>query len=500
MSDEDYLQDFDLFQRVLDKPSIIGDKQKGEIGYSDIIAPIALRNELDPRAKAYEDVNPYPMTRQNLARDDADGRHVGALQAKEAEANIVSGMEDSLMLNSNRKPAKPGKEQPQKPTQSDTGIARARPDHVSPGEILGNIDDSEPFDDEEELATPAQPIFSPVAAVAARADEEDTGASDSSISEVVTPASELKKKVKESQEAYEATRQQRRTAEEEEVQRAARMQQVRDMELEALARRDAKESKTPKRNIDHVTTRAAVVVASPVVSAPPTPRPSPSTPPGTYGYPPMEGGNNNNLPEEPVAKSPVEVVEKVNDAAIAKMSLDVSNTDAEIAELDRERQELTLNETIDTSNMSVGEMEHHLEVLDEIKAIEEATDFIRRSQGEQRERVRRLESFRAQVNQARDAHTADLERKIAAEQEEAEKKRLEALKWEVREKAAKHVTFAVDKYMTAEQVVAETERVRAVAAKGDATAVADYQEWNERRKRLADAAAKRKARDAAKKK
>ncbi len=146
MKNEDYLQDFDLFQQVLDKKSPIGGKQKGDIAYSEIIAPIAERKEHQP---AYEDVNPYPITRDNMERKDPEGRHVGALQKQKVEANIAKGLVATLELDSARKhPKAPGKEpEPQRP-ENEIGEGKVNAPNTAPGSYHG-----------DSVATPSQPNF-----------------------------------------------------------------------------------------------------------------------------------------------------------------------------------------------------------------------------------------------------------------------------------------------------------------------------------------------------
>jgi hypothetical protein len=64
MTQEDYLQDFDIFKQEFEKEEIFRDKPKEE--YARVIAPAALR---DKKYKAFEGVNPYPITEEGLKAD-----------------------------------------------------------------------------------------------------------------------------------------------------------------------------------------------------------------------------------------------------------------------------------------------------------------------------------------------------------------------------------------------------------------------------------------------
>ena len=83
MSNEDYLQDFDIFRQELDKEGILG--ERGEDAYSMAIAPQGNK----PRdRKGFEASVPYPVTREGLERGDAK-RDAFSLEKSEQKLEAV---------------------------------------------------------------------------------------------------------------------------------------------------------------------------------------------------------------------------------------------------------------------------------------------------------------------------------------------------------------------------------------------------------------------------
>ncbi len=111
MSNEDYLEDFDMFRQVLDVPNVFGeDGQRqvdhGSSAYADLIAPQAERQRVAPSQKPFVGVEQYPITQPNLARSvhpTTQAQHVAAINPIAVQQNIAAGIDDQLQLSSSKK-------------------------------------------------------------------------------------------------------------------------------------------------------------------------------------------------------------------------------------------------------------------------------------------------------------------------------------------------------------------------------------------------------------
>ncbi len=97
ISEEDYLQDFDVFQQTL-KTKNVFDKDHERPGYSEIIAPAA-----EAHPQKFDASVPYPTTRAALERKDAKPLDVVAMQKANTE-----GVAKQLMIERSSKDKEPG--------------------------------------------------------------------------------------------------------------------------------------------------------------------------------------------------------------------------------------------------------------------------------------------------------------------------------------------------------------------------------------------------------
>jgi hypothetical protein len=104
MSNEDYLEDFDLFRQVLDKTDIMGrnDIDHGPDAYADLIAPSVNRKDSGRtrHMRAFEGVEQFPITHENLRGGDEynKAKKVDALEPKAAIENAAKGIAEQLQL------------------------------------------------------------------------------------------------------------------------------------------------------------------------------------------------------------------------------------------------------------------------------------------------------------------------------------------------------------------------------------------------------------------
>ena len=107
MSNEDYLEDFDMFRQVLEKPNIHGKNKVDHSAhaYADLIAPQALRHETNKKMRPFEGVEQFPITRENMDRADEDSRakHVQALDPIKVQQNIAASIDEQLDLSSSKR-------------------------------------------------------------------------------------------------------------------------------------------------------------------------------------------------------------------------------------------------------------------------------------------------------------------------------------------------------------------------------------------------------------
>ena len=102
MSNDDYLQDFDVFQQVFDKKSDLFGGETNDKGASDIMGPMALRK---PGEKAFEGVVPHPTTTEALAKNSEHNKGAGsyAISKTKMQENTVNNLDVTLGLNTSSK-------------------------------------------------------------------------------------------------------------------------------------------------------------------------------------------------------------------------------------------------------------------------------------------------------------------------------------------------------------------------------------------------------------
>lgn len=102
MSNDDYLQDFDVFQQVFDKKSDLFGGDANDKGASDIMGPMALRK---PGDKAFEGVVPHPTTTEALSRNSDRNGGAGsyAISKQKMQENTVNNLDVTLGLNTSSK-------------------------------------------------------------------------------------------------------------------------------------------------------------------------------------------------------------------------------------------------------------------------------------------------------------------------------------------------------------------------------------------------------------
>lgn len=155
MSDEDYLQDFDLFQQVFDSTiGVNGRHGGGKVGYSELAAGLPTNGT---RARAFDSAGvPAPINNSGLSSSRASDV---SLNASKMEENNTIGVRDRLSLGSGRekdkRPARDSRSWEQRRSIGGTIEATAVP---NPGDLSsGSVDVSGP---PEELGQASQEVRS----------------------------------------------------------------------------------------------------------------------------------------------------------------------------------------------------------------------------------------------------------------------------------------------------------------------------------------------------
>jgi hypothetical protein len=149
MSNEDYLEDFDMFRQVLDVPNVFGENgQKqidhGSTAYADLIAPAAQREKDASEQPAFQSVDPYPVTPANLARSThapTQAKNVAALDPVAVSQNIAESIDNQLDLSSKKKRL-PTKETPQEADVVETRVADTFDKDTNPPPVPLGADES----------------------------------------------------------------------------------------------------------------------------------------------------------------------------------------------------------------------------------------------------------------------------------------------------------------------------------------------------------------------
>ena len=145
MSNEDYLEDFDIFQQVFQERTAFGGKRTTD-QYADLISPMA---NYQGDTRPYEGKIPYPLTTDQLRR-----QQVQQLQGDAMEQNAVSGLDVSLNISKDAREQSAFKEEERKeierereengqvigPRVSDIGLrGRSAAPPVKPSDGMGDV-------------------------------------------------------------------------------------------------------------------------------------------------------------------------------------------------------------------------------------------------------------------------------------------------------------------------------------------------------------------------
>lgn len=156
MSDEDYLQDFDLFQQVFDSTiGVNGRHGGGKVGYSELAAGLPINKTKVPRAFDSAGV-PAPINNSGLSSTQTSDAF---LNASKMEENNTIAVRDRLSLGSGRtnKPARDSRSWEQRRSTGGSGVINAVA-VPNPGDLSsGSVDASGP---PEELGQASQEVRS----------------------------------------------------------------------------------------------------------------------------------------------------------------------------------------------------------------------------------------------------------------------------------------------------------------------------------------------------
>ncbi len=155
MSDEDYLQDFDLFQQVFDSTiGVNGRHGGGKVGYSELAAGLPTNGT---RARAFDSAGvPAPINNSGLSSTQASDV---SLNASKMEDNNIISVRDRLSLGSGRKdkPSRDTRSWEERRSIGGSGVINAVA-VPNPGDLgSGSVDASGP---PEELGQASQEVRS----------------------------------------------------------------------------------------------------------------------------------------------------------------------------------------------------------------------------------------------------------------------------------------------------------------------------------------------------
>jgi hypothetical protein len=96
MSQEDYLEDFDMFKQVFSKKTLLGGEEV-ETAYADIIRPMA---DYRGKERPYDGHVPFPVIPGNMDAKDTKGVNVSALSQKDMVENAAASLNKSFNISS----------------------------------------------------------------------------------------------------------------------------------------------------------------------------------------------------------------------------------------------------------------------------------------------------------------------------------------------------------------------------------------------------------------